>query len=163
MPPKATGGHFIDVIAGGASRNDTLAKHRYVEKNSASTPIRSADARRRAPLRDAPSSPEASGTLSTGVRHSRRRPTPSSSADNCLSARFRAAYDTRATPQTFWPKNSKRFSKAYPAEKSTLTDACKIFSIKGEPVRLVEGEVFNKITILRPQGAAALLESAAND
>ena len=32
-------------------------------------------------------------------------------------------------------------------EKDKLTDACKIFSIKGEPVHLVQGEVFNmKIT-----------------
>ena len=29
----------------------------------------------------------------------------------------------------------------------TLTDACKIYTLKGEPVSLVEGEVFNiKIT-----------------
>ena len=34
-----------------------------------------------------------------------------------------------------------------PAEKDSLTDACKIFVMKGEPVYLVEGEVFNiKIT-----------------
>lgn len=52
------------------------------------------------------------------------------------------------TPQSF---NAKKLKDLYEsltdAEKDILTDACKIFSIKGEPVYLVQGEVFNiKIT-----------------
>lgn len=52
------------------------------------------------------------------------------------------------TPQSF---NAKKLKGLYESltdnEKDVLTDACKIFSIKGEPVHLVQGEVFNiKIT-----------------
>lgn len=52
------------------------------------------------------------------------------------------------TPQSF---RAKRLKDLYDAlteeEKNILTDACKIFVIKGEKVQLVEGEVFNiKIT-----------------
>lgn len=52
------------------------------------------------------------------------------------------------TPQTF---NIKMLEKLYNAlseeEKNILTDACKIFSMKGEKVKLVKGEIFNiKIT-----------------
>ncbi len=52
------------------------------------------------------------------------------------------------TPQSF---NAMKLKKLYESltddEKDILTDACKIFVMKGEPVYLVEGEVFNmKIT-----------------
>lgn len=52
------------------------------------------------------------------------------------------------TPQTF---NIKKLQELYNGlsedEKEILTDACKIFSMKGEKVKLVDGEVFNiKIT-----------------
>jgi len=52
------------------------------------------------------------------------------------------------TPQTF---NVKALEKLYNQltedEKNILTDACKIFSLKGEKVKLVRGELFNiKIT-----------------
>lgn len=52
------------------------------------------------------------------------------------------------TPQSF---NAKKLKDLYESltddEKDVLTDACKIFSIKGQPVHLVQGEVFNmKIT-----------------
>ena len=52
------------------------------------------------------------------------------------------------TPQTF---NAKKLKELYLSlseeEKEILTDASKIFVIKGEKVHLVEGEVFNiKIT-----------------
>ncbi|MFD1172402.1 IspD/TarI family cytidylyltransferase [Oceanobacillus picturae] len=52
------------------------------------------------------------------------------------------------TPQTF---NIKKLKSLYniltPEEKTILTDACKIFSIKGEDVKLVQGEIFNiKVT-----------------
>ena len=48
------------------------------------------------------------------------------------------------TPQSF---NIKKLVELYQsldeAEKSILTDACKIFALKGEKVKLVRGEVFN--------------------
>lgn len=52
------------------------------------------------------------------------------------------------TPQTF---NIMKLQELYnglsSSEKNILTDACKIFSMKGEKVKLVNGEVFNiKIT-----------------
>ena len=52
------------------------------------------------------------------------------------------------TPQSF---NAKKLKELYlgltDEEKSVLTDACKIFSMKGLPVKLVRGEVHNiKIT-----------------
>lgn len=52
------------------------------------------------------------------------------------------------TPQSFKAKKLKDMYNALTEEeKEILTDAAKIFVIKGEPVYLVEGEVFNiKIT-----------------
>lgn len=52
------------------------------------------------------------------------------------------------TPQSFKAKKLKELYEALTEdEKEILTDACKIFVIKGQQVHLVEGEVFNiKIT-----------------
>lgn len=52
------------------------------------------------------------------------------------------------TPQSFnIVKLKQLYSKLIDSEKTILTDACKIFSIKGEKVKLVQGEIFNmKIT-----------------
>ncbi len=52
------------------------------------------------------------------------------------------------TPQSFKAKKLKQAYESLTAEeKEILTDACKIFVIKGEEVRLVQGEVYNiKIT-----------------
>ncbi len=52
------------------------------------------------------------------------------------------------TPQSFKAKRLKEIcSSLTEAEKEILTDACKIYTLKGEPVSLVKGEVFNiKIT-----------------
>lgn len=52
------------------------------------------------------------------------------------------------TPQSFKAKKLKKlFGELSEEEKEKLTDAAKIFVIKGEKVHLVEGEVFNiKIT-----------------
>src|SRR5699024_7592356 len=52
------------------------------------------------------------------------------------------------TPQTF---NIQKLKDLYEGlsteEKEILTDACKIFSMKGEKVKLVDGEIFNlKVT-----------------
>lgn len=52
------------------------------------------------------------------------------------------------TPQSFKAKKLMQVYESLTAEeKEILTDACKIFVIKGEDVRLVQGEVYNiKIT-----------------
>ncbi|RIU94912.1 2-C-methyl-D-erythritol 4-phosphate cytidylyltransferase [Oceanobacillus picturae] len=52
------------------------------------------------------------------------------------------------TPQTFNMKKIKElYNQLSDEEKEILTDACKIFSIKGEKVKLVIGEIFNiKVT-----------------
>ena len=52
------------------------------------------------------------------------------------------------TPQCFKAKRLKEiYLSLTPEEKASLTDACKMYVIKGEPVHLVKGEVFNiKIT-----------------
>jgi D-ribitol-5-phosphate cytidylyltransferase len=52
------------------------------------------------------------------------------------------------TPQTFKIGVFKDlYSKLSQEEKTILTDACKIFSLKGEQVKLVQGEIFNiKVT-----------------
>lgn len=52
------------------------------------------------------------------------------------------------TPQSFQAQKLRRvYDSLTPQEKEILTDACKIFVMKGEAVRLVQGEVYNiKIT-----------------
>src|SRR5690625_899652 len=52
------------------------------------------------------------------------------------------------TPQTFHIKTLKKLYEGLSeGEKEILTDACKIFSMKGKKVKLVKGEIFNiKIT-----------------
>lgn len=72
------------------------------------------------------------------------------SMDNTMIANIpdRSKMYQGQTPQSF---RAKRLKDLYDAlteeEKNILTDACKIFVIKGEKVQLVEGEVFNiKIT-----------------
>lgn len=52
------------------------------------------------------------------------------------------------TPQTFNVKKLKTlYNELTENEKTILTDACKIFSMKGETVKLIQGEVFNiKVT-----------------
>ena len=52
------------------------------------------------------------------------------------------------TPQSFKAKKLREvYSSLSRDEKEVLTDACKIYVLKGEPVHLVEGDVSNiKIT-----------------
>lgn len=70
------------------------------------------------------------------------------------------------TPQSF---NIKKLTSLYYSlskeEKEILTDACKIFVVKGEPVKLVRGEVFNtKITTQYDLKIAnALIKGEKND
>ena len=70
------------------------------------------------------------------------------------------------TPQSFKAKKLREICLSLTEEeKAILTDACKIYVLKGEPVSLVEGETFN-IKITYPYDlkmAKALLEGANND
>ncbi len=70
------------------------------------------------------------------------------------------------TPQSFRAKRLREICNSLTeAEKEILTDACKIYALKGEPVSLVEGETFN-IKITYPYDlkmAQALLEGVKND
>lgn len=52
------------------------------------------------------------------------------------------------TPQTFKINKLKElYNELTTEDKEILTDACKIFSIKGEKIKLVQGEIFNiKVT-----------------
>jgi 2-C-methyl-D-erythritol 4-phosphate cytidylyltransferase len=73
----------------------------------------------------------------------------------------RSAMFQGQTPQTF---NIAALLEAYASlaegEKALLTDACKIFALKGRPVKLVRGELFNmKITtVFDYEVAQALLK-----
>ncbi len=70
------------------------------------------------------------------------------------------------TPQSFKAKKLKEVCNSLTdAEKEILTDACKIYTLKGEPVSLVNGEVFN-IKITYPYDlkmAGILLEGVKSD
>lgn len=72
----------------------------------------------------------------------------SESGDIITSVPDRARMYQGQTPQTFNAKKLKELYQSLSAEeKDILTDASKIFVIKGEKVHLVQGEVFNiKIT-----------------
>ena len=52
------------------------------------------------------------------------------------------------TPQTFNMSELKRlYNDLTEEEKSILTDACKIFTFRNKPVKMVQGDAFNiKIT-----------------
>lgn len=72
------------------------------------------------------------------------------SADNCCISNIpdRSIMYQGQTPQSFRAKKLRDvYERLTEEEKEILTDACKILVLKGEKVRLVRGEVFNiKIT-----------------
>lgn len=82
------------------------------------------------------------------------------------SVPFRANMYQGQTPQSFKAKRLKEiFESLTPEEKETLTDACKMYTLKGEPVHLLNGEVFN-IKITYPfdmKVAQSLLEGTNSD
>ena len=63
------------------------------------------------------------------------------------------------TPQSFNIKTLKElYSKLKPSEKAILTDACKIYVMRGAPVKLVDGEISNmKITTVTDYKIAQVL------
>lgn len=70
------------------------------------------------------------------------------------------------TPQTFMAKKLMNICESLTdEEKENLTDACKIYTIKGECVKLVKGEVFN-LKITYPYDlkvASVMLEGVTDD
>lgn len=75
---------------------------------------------------------------------------------------FRSEMYQGQTPQSFKISKLKSvYTSLTDGEKAALTDACKIFVLKGQPVALVEGDVTNiKLTTLMDYKVAqAMLES----
>ena len=78
----------------------------------------------------------------------------------------RGEYFLGQTPQTFKAGNFiDLYNSLTEKEKDILTDACKIFVIKGKTVKLVKGEIYNmKITHLEDlEIAKAILKKEEND
>ncbi|MGI6264731.1 MAG: 2-C-methyl-D-erythritol 4-phosphate cytidylyltransferase [Acutalibacteraceae bacterium] len=145
----------IAVVEGGATRNETIMNGiRYIEEQGAlneETIVVTHDSVR--PF-------VTYRILEENVRYAREvgacdTVVPASdtiveSRDGQLIASIpdRSAMYQGQTPQSFHAKKLRDLYEALtPDEKQILTDACKIMVLKGERVRLVEGEVFNiKIT-----------------
>lgn len=145
----------IVVIAGGSTRNETIMSGvSYIEENydvDEKTALVTHDSVRpfityriiRDNI-DAMDSHEACDTVIPAVD------TIVESMDGSLISNIpnRAVMYQGQTPQSFRVKKLRElYDSLTPAESAILTDACKIFVLRGVPVCLVEGETFNmKIT-----------------
>ena len=90
----------------------------------------------------------------------------SEDSENVSSIPTRSELYQGQTPQSFRIKELESVLNSLTEdEKNTLTDACKIYTIKNKPVRIVDGEVFNiKITYTYDLKVAnALLGVVNND
>lgn len=90
----------------------------------------------------------------------------SEDSENVSSIPTRSELYQGQTPQSFRIKELEGVLNSLTEdEKNTLTDACKIYTIKNKPVRIVDGEVFNiKITYTYDLKVAnALLGVVNND
>ncbi len=145
----------IDVIEGGATRNETIMNAiRHIEEQyglDEETIIVTHDSVRpfvtHRILEDNIRLARAAGACDTVIPAS---DTIVESADHARITNIpeRSKMYQGQTPQSF---RAKKLRDAYESltqeEKNILTDACKILILKGEDVRLAEGEVFNiKIT-----------------
>lgn len=145
----------IDVIQGGETRNETIMNSiRHIEKTyglDEETVIVTHDSVRpfvtHRILEDNVRFAKEAGACDTVIPAT---DTIVESADNKQITNIpdRSKMYQGQTPQSF---KAKKLRDVYQAlteeEKAILTDACKILVLKGEPVYLVEGEVFNiKIT-----------------
>lgn len=148
-------GKKISVIEGGVTRNDTLENAvKYVEENAAvddDTIIVTHDAVR--PFLT-------SRIISENVLYAKQygatdtvipaTDTIVESEDGKLISSIpnRKLMYQGQTPQSFKVKELRSvIDSLTPEEKSVLTDACKIYTMKNKPVYMVDGEVFNiKIT-----------------
>ena len=145
----------ISVIAGGSTRNETLYNSiKFIEKNyglDEDTIIVTHDAVRpfvtHRIIEENIAAAKKYGACDTVVPAT---DTIVESLDGEVINQIpnRATLFQGQTPQSF---NALKLKNLYESltddEKDILTDACKIFAMKGEPVHLVKGEVFNmKIT-----------------
>ena len=148
-------GHNVAVIAGGERRNDTLRRAlRYVKEHFGDGEdhiLLTHDAVRpfvtHRVISDNIAAARAHGACDTVVPAS---DTIVRSEDGQFIADIpprRALYQGQ-TPQTFTCNKLRALIDSLsPEEEAVLTDACKIYALRGEPVALVQGEVHNiKIT-----------------
>ena len=145
----------IDVIEGGATRNDTIMNSiRHIEENyglDEDTIIVTHDSVRpfvtHRILEENILSAKKYGACDTVIPAT---DTIVESLDNQCVTNIpdRSKMYQGQTPQSFRAKRLREvFEGLTEEEKTILTDACKILVLKGDKVQLVEGEVFNiKIT-----------------
>ncbi|MCL1951778.1 MAG: 2-C-methyl-D-erythritol 4-phosphate cytidylyltransferase [Oscillospiraceae bacterium] len=148
-------GHNVAVIAGGERRNDTLRRALdYVRENFGDAEdhiLLTHDAVRpfvtHRVISDNIAAARAHGACDTVVPAS---DTIVRSEDGEFISEIppRSALYQGQTPQTFTcGKLRALMDSLSPEEEAVLTDACKIYALRGEPVALVQGEVHNiKIT-----------------
>ena len=163
----------IDVISGGKSRNDTLmCALNYIEENLTlddDTIIVTHDAVRPfVPHRLIEQNIKAAqkyGACDT-VFGSTDTIVESKDGEFISNIPDRKHMYQGQTPQSFKAKRLREICDSLTEEeKAILTDACKIYTLKGESVSLVEGEVFN-IKITYPfdlKMAGVLLEGVNNN
>ena len=145
----------VTVISGGNTRNETLYNAiKYIEENYGlddDTIIVTHDAVRpfvtHRIIEENIEAAEKYGACDTVVPATDTI-VQSAKGDIINSVPNRAELFQGQTPQSFKAKKLKElYESLTDEEKDVMTDACKIFVIKGEPVHLVQGEVFNmKIT-----------------
>ena len=89
----------------------------------------------------------------------------SEDSENVSSIPTRSELYQGQTPQSFRIKELESVLNSLTEdEKNTLTDACKIYTIKNKPVRIVDGEVFNiKITYTYDLKVANALRGVVNN
>ena len=148
-------GDKVVVIEGGAMRNDTLMNGiRYIEENYGlddDTVIVTHDAVRpfvTQRIIDETIRLACEGTATDTVVPATDTIIESMDGESISQVPDRAHLYMGQTPQSF---KAKKFKELYLSlteeEKQILTDACKVFVIKGEKVTLVAGETFNiKVT-----------------
>lgn len=145
----------IDVIEGGATRNDTVMNSiSHIEKQyglDENTIIVTHDSVRpfvtHRILEENIRCAQQYGACDTVIPAT---DTIVESMDNCMITNIpdRSKMYQGQTPQSFRAKRLREVFEALSEEEKTiLTDACKILTLKGDQVHLVDGEVFNiKIT-----------------
>ena len=163
----------IDVICGGASRNDTLmCALEYIENNFGvddDTVILTHDAVRpfvtHRIIEENIAAAKKYGACDT-VFGATDTIVESLDGETISNIPERKNMYQGQTPQSFKVKRLREICDSLTEEeKAILTDACKIYTLKGEPVSLVEGEVFN-IKITYPYDlkmAGVLLEGVKNN
>ena len=153
--PGAPGGHNVAVIAGGEKRNDTLrCALDYVRENFGDGEdhiLLTHDAVRpfvtHRVISDNIAAAKEHGACDTVVPASDTIVQSEDGKFISLIPARKAMYQGQ-TPQSFRCNKLRALIESLrPEEEAVLTDACKIYALRGEPVALVQGEVHNiKIT-----------------